>query len=395
MKVKNIIIAQDRYSILGGISTVNKLLGRAFDEAGYNVSYMALFDNTAGHPDAIEPDFVVNSGPLVNKITHNRLVYTNPGPLGAALAVKKCFTVLWDCYNTFRTRRYLRSFGKDTVVLTSMAKTADYMAKYAQSDSKKGIGYIHEFHSGYNSTYRLDEEKTLRNVATSYDSFVTLSEGDAKLFAQWLNCPVDAVHNPVEPLSEEISEMLRLGEKKPVIQYIGRYGPEKGLGRILESFIACAEDFPEWTLRYNGSGSEEEALALKEKLAQIDPEIAHRVEIGGTLNAKEVLETFAQSSLAVMASEFEGLPMSFLEAMQVGTPLISYPSSSALREMVPEVGYLAEDPSVEALQEQMRLAMSDAQLRAQKSALCREKSRTFSPEYVVRHWEKLFESIHR
>ena len=395
MKVKNIVIAQDRFSILGGISTVNKLLGRAFKEAGYNVSYLALFDNTSGHPDAIEPDFVVNSGPLVNKTTHNRLVYTNPGPLGAALAVKKCFTVLWDCYNTFRTRRYLRSFGKDTVVLTSMAKTADYMAKYAQSDSKKGIGYIHEFHSGYNSTYRLDEEKTLRKVATSYDSFITLSEGDAKLFAQWLNRPVEAVHNPIERFSEEIREKVRQTGKKPVIQYIGRYGPEKGLGRILESFIACAEDFPEWTLRYNGSGSEEEVLALKEKLAQIDPEIAHRVEIGGTLNTREVLETFAQSSLAVMASEFEGLPMSFLEAMQVGTPLISYPSSSALQEMVPEVGYLAAEPSVEALQEQMRLAMSDAQLRAEKSALCREKSRTFSPEYVVRHWEKLFESIHR
>lgn len=217
MKVENIVIAQDRYSILGGITTVNKLLGRAFEEAGYNVSYMALFDNTAGHPDAIEPDFVVNSGPLVNKTTHNRLVYNNPGPLGAALAAKKCFTVLWDCYNTFRTRRYLRSFGKDTVVLTSMAKTADYMAKYAQSDHKKGIGYIHEFHSGYNSTYRLDEEKTLRKVAASYDSFVTLSEGDAKLFAQWLNCPVEAVPNPVEPLSEEACEKVREIEKKPII----------------------------------------------------------------------------------------------------------------------------------------------------------------------------------
>lgn len=95
------------------------------------------------------------------------------------------------------------------------------------------------------------------------------------------------------------------------------------------------------------------------------------------------------------SSEFEGLPMSFLEAMQVGTPLISYPSSWALRELVPEVGYLVAEPSVEALQTQMRLAMSDTDLRAKKSALCREKSRTFSPEYVVRHWEKLFESIHR
>lgn len=62
MKVKNIVIAQDRFSILGGISTVNKLLGRAFKEAGYNVSYLALFDNTSGHPDAIEPDFVVKFG---------------------------------------------------------------------------------------------------------------------------------------------------------------------------------------------------------------------------------------------------------------------------------------------------------------------------------------------
>ena len=281
MKVKNIVIAQDRYSILGGISTVNKLLGRAFEEAGYNVSYMALFDNTAGHPDALEPDFVVNSGPLVNKTTHNRLVYTNPGPLGAALAVKKCFTVLWDCYNTFRTRRYLRSFGKDTVVLTSMAKTADYMAKYAQSGSKKGIGYIHEFHSGYNSTYRLDEEKTLRKVATSYDSFVTLSEGDAKLFAQWLNCPVDAVHNPVEPLSVEACEKVREIEKKPIIQFVGRYGPEKGLNRILESFAACAADFPEWVLRINGNGLEEEIFAVEKYLAQLDPETAQRVEPGG------------------------------------------------------------------------------------------------------------------
>lgn len=242
---------------------------------------MALFDNTAGHPDAIEPDFVVNLGPLVNKTTHNRLVYTNPSPLGAALAVKKCFTVLWDCYNTFRTRRYLRSFGKDTVVLTSMAKTADYMAKYAQSDSKKGLGYIHEFHSGYNSTYRLDEEKTLRKVAASYDSFVTLSEGDAKLFAQWLNRSVDAVPNPVEPLSTEACEKVREIEKKPIIQFVGRYGPEKGLNRILESFAACAADFPEWVLRINGNGLEEEILAVEKYLAQLDPETAQRVELGG------------------------------------------------------------------------------------------------------------------
>ena len=53
MKVKNIVIAQDRFSLLGGITTVNRILGRAFKEAGYNVSYLALYDNTGDNPDAV------------------------------------------------------------------------------------------------------------------------------------------------------------------------------------------------------------------------------------------------------------------------------------------------------------------------------------------------------
>ena len=62
---------------------------------------------------------------------------------------------------------------------------------------------------------------------------------------------------------------------------------------------------------------------------------------------------------------------------------------------LPEVGYLAEERSVEALTKQLRLAMGDDELRAKKSALCVEKSFIFSPEYIVRCWEKVFESIHR
>ena len=75
MKVKNIVIAQDRFSLLGGITTVNRILGRAFKEAGYNVSYLALYDNTGDNPDAVTPDFVIRAGSLVSKTTHNKLVY--------------------------------------------------------------------------------------------------------------------------------------------------------------------------------------------------------------------------------------------------------------------------------------------------------------------------------
>ena len=56
-------------------------------------------------------------------------------------------------------------------------------------------------------------------------------------------------------------------------------------------------------MRINGNGLEEEILAVEKYLAQLDPETAQRVELGG-LNAEEVIEHFAESSLAVMASDF-------------------------------------------------------------------------------------------
>ena len=397
MKVKNIVISQDRFSLLGGITTVNRILGRAFKEAGYNVSYLALYDNTGDNPDAVTPDFVIRAGSLVSKTTHNKLVYNNPGPLGAVLAAKKAFTALWDRYNAVRTRRYLQSLGKDTVVLTSMTDIAEYLVDYARQGRKQGIGYLYEFHSAFDSFHRTTREKTLKDIGRYYDSFIALSEGDARLFAEWLNRPVDAVFNPNVYITPEIQQKI-MGidqQKKPVIQYIGRYGAEKGLMRILESFIACAPEFPEWTLKLNGSGNDETERQMHELLETLEPALAERIVVGGPLSSEQVLEAYAEASLTICASDFEGGPMSLQEGMRVGTPLVSYPSSYLLLDYLPEFGYLAEERSVEALTKQLRLAIGDDELRAKKSALCVEKSSIFSPEYIVQCWEKVFGSIHR
>lgn len=397
MKVENIVIAQDRFSLLGGITTVNRILGRAFEEAGYNVSYLALYDNMGDNPDAVTPDFVIRSGSLVSKTTHNKLVYNTPGPLGAVLTAKKAFTVLWDRYNAVRTSRYLRSLGKDTVILTSMTDTAEYLVDYARKDQKQGIGYLYEFHSAFDSFHRTTREKTLQDIGRYYDSFIALSEGDARLFAEWLKRPVDAVYNPNAFIDPEVQKkVLEVAQqKKPVIQYVGRYGAEKGLMHILESFIACAQEFPEWVLKLNGSGSQEVEQQIKDRVASLEPALAERIVVGGPLNSQQVLEAYAEASLTIGASDFEGGPMSLQEGMRVGTPLVSYPSSYLLLDYLPEFGYLAEERSVEALTKQLRLAIGDDELRAKKSALCVEKSSIFSPEYIVRCWEKVFESIHR
>lgn len=397
MKVKNIVIAQDRFSLLGGITTVNRILGRAFEEAGYNVSYLALYDNMGDNPDAVTPDFVIRSGSLVSKTTHNKLAYNNPGPLGAVLAAKKGFTALWDRYNAVRTSRYLRSLGKDTVILTSMTDIAEYLVDYARKDQKQGIGYLYEFHNAFDSSYRTAREKTLQDIGRYYDSFIALSDGDAKLFAEWLNRPVDVVSNPNAFIAPEVQKkILEIAQqKKPVVQYVGRYGAEKGLIRILESFIACAPDFPDWTLKLNGSGDNEIERQMHDFLETLDPALAKRIVVGGPLNSQQVLEAYVEASLTIGASDFEGAPMALQEAMRVGTPMVSYPSCWALRDVLPQVGYLAQERSVEALTEQLRIAMSDDAQRAEKSERCLQKAQEYTPEHIVRRWEEVFASIKR
>ena len=379
MKVKNIVIAQDRFSILGGISTVNKLLGRAFKEAGYNVSYMALFDNMGDNPDAVNPDFVVHTGSLVSKTTHNKLVYNNPGPLGLVLTAKKGFTALWDRYNEARTRRYLKSLDEETVILTAMNGIGAYLVDYARA------------------AHRVDSEKELRQFAAVFDSFIALSEGDAQLFAEWLNRPVEAVSNPNASLDPAVEQkVLALAQqKKPVVQFIGRYSEEKGLMRILESFITCAPEFPEWVLKLNGSGDEAIERQMKDRIASLDSALAERIVVGGPQNSEQVLEAYAEASLTIGASDFEGAPMSLQEAMRVGTPMVSYPSCWVLRDVLPQVGYLAQERSVEALAEQLRVAMSDDVQRAEKSERCFQKAKEYAPEYIVRRWEEVFASIQR
>ena len=397
MKVKNIVIAQDRFSLLGGITTVNRILGRAFEEAGYNVSYLALYDNVGDNPDAVTPDFVIRSGSLVSKTTHNKLAYNNPGPLGAVLAAKKGFTALWDRYNAVRTSRYLRSLGKDTVILTSMTDIAEYLVDYARKDQKQGIGYLYEFHNAFDSSYRTAREKTLQDIGRYYDSFIALSDGDAKLFAEWLNRPVDVVSNPNAFIAPEVQKkILEIAQqKKPVVQYVGRYGAEKGLIRILESFIACAPDFPDWTLKLNGSGDDEIERQMHDFLETLEPALAKRIVVGGPLNSQQVLEAYVEASLTIGASDFEGAPMALQEAMRVGTPMVSYPSCWALRDVLPQVGYLAQERSVEALTEQLRIAMSDDAQRAEKSERCLQKAQEYTPEHIVRRWEEVFASIKR
>ena len=79
----------------------------------------------------------------------------------------------------------------------------------------------------------------------------------------------------------------------------------------------------------------------------------------------------------------------------MGTPMVSYPSCWVLRDVLPQVGYLAQERSIEALTEQLRVAMGDDAQRKEKSERCLQKAQEYTPEHIVRRWEEVFASIQR
>ena len=56
---------------------------------------------------------------------------------------------------------------------------------------------------------------------------------------------------------------------------------------------------------------------------------------------------------------------------------------------------MAQERSVEALTEQLRMAMRDDAQRAEKSERCLQKAQEYTPEHIVRRWEEVFASIKR
>ena len=78
-------------------------------------------------------------------------------------------------------------------------------------------------------------------------------------------------------------------------------------------------------MKLNGSGGEAIERQLKERIASLDSVLAERIVVDGPLNSEQVLEAYAEASLTIGASDFEGAPMALQESDAWGTPGVVTP----------------------------------------------------------------------
>jgi glycosyltransferase involved in cell wall biosynthesis len=168
------------------------------------------------------------------------------------------------------------------------------------------------------------------------DGILAVSWGVARDLAQITGLPLErirVIHNPVltpdliEKAKEPVEHpWLALGEL-PVVMGVGRLVEQKDFSTLLRAFAKVRQVRPA-RLMILGSGRQQKQLNELARELNIENDLAW---IGFTKNPFAYM---ARAAVFVLSSAWEGLPTVLIEAMAVGTPVISTNCESGPAEIL-------------------------------------------------------------
>jgi glycosyltransferase involved in cell wall biosynthesis len=133
-----------------------------------------------------------------------------------------------------------------------------------------------------------------------------------------------------------------------------------------------------WGLRFIGNGPLEDSI--RQRVA--DLALEHRVKFSGSISTTAVARHLAAAQVFALTSRFEALPISILEAMRAGLPVIAT-ATGGVQEAVTHgrTGLLIKNGCTEELVAALRLLLTTPELRVRLGA---EGRRKFEQEFTVR-----------
>lgn len=145
------------------------------------------------------------------------------------------------------------------------------------------------------------------------EEVVVLYQQDAEMYQKAFGFRPSAIYNPLTLKPGPRSN----GQQKRFLA-VGRFSPKhKGFDLLIEAFALFAKKNQEWILDIVGEGPE------KEQLAQMitENDLETRIQLHPFTN--EIQTFYSSSSIYVLSSRWEGMPLVLVEAMSHGLPIIA------------------------------------------------------------------------
>ena len=169
---------------------------------------------------------------------------------------------------------------------------------------------------------------------------------------------------------------------------VGRLEWEKGYSRLINIWKLVSAKHHDWQLDIYGEGNMEKAIRILIQQSGVKNLTIHNF-------TPNISEEYANSSICLLTSYFEGFSLVLLEAQRHGVPCVSFDCPFGPRGIISDSysGFLVEDGEIRVFANRVSRLIEDENLRKQFSAAAIERAKIFDVEIVINQWKELFESL--
>ena len=254
---------------------------------------------------------------------------------------------------------------------------------------KKVIMHCHasRFKDFYNEASK-NKKRWILQTLRKADMLVVLSES----WKQWFSS-IGVNENKIIVLHNITSHPIFRPEKKVKdgkvhFLFLGEIGERKGVFDILRCLSTYKSQFEnQIELRIGGNRNEKLLLDTINKNG-----LNNIVKFEGWVGGDKKINLFNWADVFILPSFNEGLPISILEAMSYGMPIISTPVGG-IPEVVRENGILVTPGHDDEICSAMKKYIDNHDLLIHEGKVSLKIVETYLPEYVMRQLKNIYENL--
>lgn len=227
-----------------------------------------------------------------------------------------------------------------------------------------------------------------RLIASRVGRYIAVSQAVAKRLIQKLRLPerkVQVIHNCVPAASDPIHYRPSERASQPVVLTVARLDEQKGHHYLLEAAVQV----PEAQFVLAGDGPLRASLEAQARALGVERQVRF---LG---YRKDISDLLAKCDVFVLPSLYEGLPLSILEAMWAGKPVIATQIGGSDEAVIAgETGILIPPADPDALATAIRTILADPSLAQRLASAGRARvEQEFSAKKMVQQVTHIYDEL--
>ncbi|MBX3061038.1 MAG: glycosyltransferase [Anaerolineae bacterium] len=359
--------------VVNGVTRMVELYREHLEAAGYEVTIFTL-----GAPDPSDDDHIIRSPGFQ---VSDRGYYLTPGFSREAQKLMRQMDILHS-HHLIMGVEMAHRYGRCPVIYTNHTRYDLY-----------GNAILNLPQSAADAILR----QLWPDFCDYADLVIAPSESVRQIMLDFgVRAPTITIENGVElqpfhqPPNPRRKADFGLPDTAVLLLYVGRLAAEKNLDSLIDQFAIAADVAPHLHLMLVGDGLSREML-----VAQVNQmELQDRVHFTGPVPVPEVPNYMAAADIFVTASVSEVHPLTVIEAMAAGLPVVAVSSPGISDSVVSgHTGLLTTRPDGGLAAAMVGLALNPER-RAQMSAAARAESDRYDIRRTVALTQEVYERLH-